>query len=191
MSLTLHTTHGDLKLELECDRAPRCSCNFLALAASGFYDQTRLHRLIPGFMVQGGLPRRRMGADGAKEGGGEGSEKQEEEEEDQGSCAPGMETRAGTRVFDDEFVRGLRHDARGVLSMANGAPNTNASQFFITLDAHPHLDGVYSVFGRVIHGMETLDNIEAVGADEETDEPLEEIVVESITIHANPIAEQS
>jgi peptidyl-prolyl cis-trans isomerase-like 3 len=115
-SVTLHTNLGDLKMELYCEEAPRTAQNFLALAASGYYDSTIFHRNIRGFMVQGGDPT----------GTGKG-----------GRSIYG--TPSGK--FPDELVDSLKHSKRGVVSMANSGPNTNGSQFFITYKAHPHLNG--------------------------------------------------
>jgi peptidyl-prolyl cis-trans isomerase-like 3 len=112
MSVTLHTNHGDVKLEIFCDSVPRTAFNFLALAASGYYDGTLLHRNVRSFMVQGGDPT----------GTGKGGE----------SIWGGK--------FPDEIRAELTHSARGTLSMANSGPGTNASQFFITYAKHPHLD---------------------------------------------------
>ena len=89
--------------------------------------------------------------------------------------------------FEDEIRPELKHDSRGVLSMANSGPNTNGSQFFFTYGKHPHLNNVYTVFGRIIHGMETLDAMESVPSDAK-DRPLADIVLNKITIHANPLA---
>ena len=97
MALTLHTSLGDIKVELYVKEAPRACCNFLALAASGKYDKTLFHRNIKGFMVQGGDPT------GTGKGG----------ESVWGKC------------FNDEFHPALRHSRRGILSMANKGPNTN------------------------------------------------------------------
>jgi peptidyl-prolyl cis-trans isomerase-like 3 len=112
MSVTLHTNHGDVKLEIFCDSVPRTAFNFLALAASGYYDGTLFHRNVRGFMVQGGDPT----------GTGKGGE----------SIWGGK--------FPDEIRAELTHSARGILSMANSGPGTNAAQFFITYAKHPHLD---------------------------------------------------
>ena len=95
--------------------------NFLALCASSYYDQTTFHRNIAGFMVQGGDP----------------SEK-----------GKGGESIYGSN-FEDEIRPALRHNARGIVSMANRGPGTNGSQFFITYASAPHLDGKNTVFGRV------------------------------------------
>ncbi|KAJ9450274.1 Peptidyl-prolyl cis-trans isomerase CYP18-1 [Diplonema papillatum] len=162
MSLTLHTSHGDLKIELFCDDCPKACENFLALAASGYYDQTKFHRCMRNFIVQGGDPT------GTGKGGA--------------SCW-------GT-YFKDEIRQHLRHDVRGVLSMANkkNQPDTNGSQFFITFSRQPHLNNVNTVFGKVIHGWETLDKMEKVPVDAKS-RPTVPATLNSVTIHANPIAD--
>jgi len=159
MAVTLHTSHGDLKLEVHADLVRRTSENFLALAANGTYDGTLFHRNIKGFMVQGGDPTG-TGKGGDSVWGGK---------------------------FADEFAFALKHDARGVVSMANSGPNTNAAQFFITYKAAAHLNNKYTVFARVIHGMETLDAMEKEPVNER-DNPLSPIIIQSVTIHANPVA---
>ncbi len=92
------------------------------------------------------------------------------------------------KYFEDEIVDTLRHDKRGVVSMANRGPNTNGSQFFITYDKQPHLNNVNTVFGRVIHGMDVLDAAEKIPTDKK-DKPQHPITIKSVVIHANPIAE--
>ena len=124
---TIRTSKGDIGVELFADDAPLTVENFVNLARSGFYDGTTFHRVIKGFMAQGGDP---TGT---------------------GSGGPGYE-------FGDEFSA-RRHDAPGVLSMANAGPNTNGSQFFITFAPTPHLDGRHTVFGRVVDGLDVLDSI--------------------------------
>ncbi|KAK7206031.1 peptidyl-prolyl cis-trans isomerase-like 3 [Myxozyma melibiosi] len=161
MSVTLHTDLGDIKIELFCSSVPKTCENFLAHCALGTYDNTKIHRNIPGFMVQMGDPT----------GTGKGGE----------SIWGGK--------FEDEIRPGLRHNARGVVSMANSGPNTNGSQFFITYDKHSHLDGAYTVFGKVIDGQDTtLSELEEVKCDKKN-RPLTPIYIKSVTIHANPLAE--
>ncbi|KAK9473989.1 peptidyl-prolyl cis-trans isomerase-like 3 [Dipodascopsis tothii] len=161
MSVTLHTDLGDIKIEVFCSAVPKTAENFLALCASGTYDDTLIHRNIKGFMVQMGDPT----------GTGKGGE----------SIWGGK--------FEDEIKPALRHNARGIVSMANSGPNTNGSQFFITYDKHVHLDGKYTVFGKVIDGADTtMAEIEAVAVDKKN-RPREPIKLKSVTIHANPLAE--
>merc|ERR1712070_262612 len=162
MALTMHTSLGDMKIELHCDEVPKTCENFLALAASGYYNGTKFHRNIKGFMLQGGDPT----------GTGKG-----------GECIWGGK-------FEDEFSDRLKHSERGVLAMANKGPNTNGSQFFILYAKQPHLDKKHSVFGRVIHGLETIDYMEKTPVNEKN-RPLQEIKVNSVTIHANPIADMA
>eukprot|EP00756_Hemistasia_phaeocysticola_P036878 Hpha_TRINITY_DN16665_c0_g6::TRINITY_DN16665_c0_g6_i2::g.182207::m.182207/K12734/PPIL3; peptidyl-prolyl cis-trans isomerase-like 3 len=139
MSVTLHTSLGDLKLELHCDDAPRTCENFLALSASGYYDGTKFHRCIKNFIIQGGDPT------GTGQGG----------------------TSIWGSFFKDEICQHLRHSSRGVVSMATrkGEADTNASQFFITFSRQPHLNDANTVFGRVIDGQDTLDRMERVATD--------------------------
>jgi len=163
MSVTLHTTLGDIKLEIFCDTAPRTSFNFLALAASGYYNGCMFHRNIADFMIQGGDPT--------------------------GTGKGGDSIWGGT--FNDEFNGATLHDARGVVSMANKGPNTNRSQFFITYSSQTHLDNVYSVFGRVIGGFEVLTTMENLPMSEKKKHrPLQPPVIDRVTIHANPFAEE-
>ena len=123
---------GEIAVQLFAAEAPVTVNNFVFLAREGFYDGVTFHRVIPGFMAQGGDPT--------------GS----------GSGGPGYQ-------FDDEFHPKLRHDAPGVLSMANagsrGGRGTNGSQFFITFVPTPHLDDRHSVFGKVTDGMDIVNAI--------------------------------
>lgn len=173
---TLHTTEGDVRIELYDERAPRTVENFLNLAehdpaasdepapdtttwedpesgevrGDGLYNSVEFHRVIDEFMIQTGDPT----------GTGRGD--------------PGYS-------FDDEFHDDLRHDSAGTLSMANSGPNTNGSQFFITLAPTPHLDDRHAVFGEVVEGM---DVVEAIGGTETDaqDKPTTTIEIESVTI---------
>ncbi|WP_436347927.1 peptidylprolyl isomerase [Natronorubrum sp. FCH18a] len=166
LTVTLHTSTGDVEVELYADRVPRTVDNFVGLATGErpwadpetgeevagepLYDGVRFHRVIEGFMIQTGDP---LGT---------------------GRGGPGYQ-------FDDEFHDDLRHDDEGVLSMANSGPDTNGSQFFVTLDAQPHLDGRHSVFGRVTDGMDVVEEIGSVDTDA-NDRPREAVVLESVSV---------
>jgi len=173
MSVTLHTSHGDIKIEIFCESVPKTAENFLALCASGAYNGTPFHRLIPDFMVQGG-----------------------DTSLSPQNTANNTIVKGGTSIwgeyFEDEIkIPALRHSGRGMVSMANKGPQTNGSQFFITLKEAPHLDGKNTVFGRVIDGAEengTLEKMEGVEVDKKYRPKSEKIVLERVTIHANPLA---
>ena len=121
----LETTAGKVCLELFPSVCPTSTRNFVELARRQYYDGTIFHRVIRGFILQGGDPT----------GTGKGGES------------------AFGHPFGDEITPQLRHTGAGVLSMANAGPNTNGSQFFITLAPAPHLDGKHTIFGRVSSGM--------------------------------------
>ncbi|MCC7180095.1 MAG: peptidylprolyl isomerase [Acidobacteria bacterium] len=165
MHATFDTSAGTFKVRLFDDEAPNTVANFAGLANGSkewtdpktgkatsrpFYDGLVFHRVIDGFMIQGGCP----------EGSGRGG--------------PGYR-------FADEFGPGLRHDKAGLLSMANAGPNTNGSQFFITLAPTPWLDGKHAIFGEVVEG---IDVVNAIGktATGPQDRPLKEIVINHVTI---------
>lgn len=145
------TNMGSFSIELFEDRAPVTTGNFIDLVEKGFYDGVIFHRVIDGFMIQGGDPT------GTGRGG------------------PGY-------TIEDEFHPELRHDAEGILSMANAGPNTGGSQFFITLAATPWLDGRHAVFGRVVDGM---DVVRAIGKVPTLpgDRPVDEVTIEKIDLH--------
>lgn len=140
---TIETDRGSIRFELYEDRTPRTVGKFVSLAEDGYYDGLTFHRVVPNFVIQGGCP------DGTGRGG------------------PGY-------TFDCEIVPGLLHE-KGALSMAHTGqcrhdPRTgekltgectNGSQFFITHRATPHLDGVHTVFGRVIEGQDVVDAVQA------------------------------
>lgn len=146
--VTLNTTMGTITLELYTQHAPKTCDNFLQLVKSGYYVDTIFHRVISGFMIQGGDPT--------------------------GTGYGGASTWGGT--FDDEqsSLTTLKHTGAGVLSMANSGPNTNGSQFFLTLAPTPWLDGKHVVFGRVSGGMRVVERIGRVAVDGE-DKPTEDI----------------
>ena len=142
-------------VELYPDVAPNTVANFISLAQDGFYDGLIFHRVIPGFMIQGG------------------------DLEGNGTGGPGYYI-AG-EFSSNGFQNNLKHD-RGVISMARSqAPDSAGSQFFIMVDAAPHLDGEYASFGKVIEGMEVVDNIVSVERDEK-DKPLEDQRIKKIEV---------
>ena len=160
-----NTTLGAFTVELFDDKAPKTVANFATLADGSkewkhpktgeshkkpFYDGLVFHRIIEGFMIQGGDP---MG---------------------QGFGGPGYQ-------FEDEFHPDLRHDRAGILSMANAGPNSNGSQFFITLAPTPHLDRKHSVFGRVVDGLDVVEKIGRVQTDR-NDRPATPVVMNKVTI---------
>ncbi|HMM29847.1 MAG: peptidylprolyl isomerase [Chloroflexota bacterium] len=116
---TIHTDKGDIQVNLFGQEAPVTVNNFVFLAREGYYDNTTFHRVINGFMAQGGDPT------GTGRGG------------------------PGYKFNDEPGALALKHDGPGVLSMANAGPNTNGSQFFITHGPTPHLNGKHAVFGKV------------------------------------------
>ena len=163
---TLATSMGDIVIQLYEDKAPKTVANFAALADGSkewtdprggkkmkapLYNGTIFHRVIDGFMIQGGDP---LG---------------------QGTGGPGYK-------FEDEFHPKLRHAKAGILSMANSGPNTNGSQFFITLAETSWLDNKHSVFGEVVSGMDVATKIGGCTTSKPGDRPLKPITVQSITI---------
>ena len=127
ITATIETNKGDLVLELFARDVPVTVDNFVTLARDGFYDGLTFHRVIPGFMAQGGCP------------------------EGTGMGGPGYQ-------FDDEITH--HNHVKGALSMANSGPNTNGSQFFITYAPQHHLDGLHTVFGQLVDGMDVLESLE-------------------------------
>ncbi len=150
----LHTTMGDVTVELFPDVAPKACQNFSTHAKQNYYSGTTFHRVIKSFMIQGGDP----------QGDGTGGES------------------IWGRPFEDEFSSKYRHDRAGVLSMANAGPGTNGSQFFITTVPTPHLDNKHTVFGRVTLGMDVVHAIENVKVNPKNNRPLTPIKIVSITV---------
>ena len=149
------TTGGKMTAELYPEVSPNTVSNFISLVKKGFYDGLIFHRVIPGFMIQGGDP------DGVGMGG-------------PGYTIPGEFSSNG-------FANDLRH-SRGVLSMARTMdPDSAGSQFFIMVDDAPHLDGEYAAFGKVIEGMETADAIVRAPKDR-NDKPIMPQRMKSVTV---------
>ncbi|TGZ83361.1 cyclophilin-like protein [Ascodesmis nigricans] len=165
MSVTLHTTLGSIKLDLFCTQCPQTCTNFLALAASSYYDNVPIHRSIPGFLFQSG--------DGVLRTGKH----------------PGRSYLGENQFIPDEIHPALRHDKRGVLAMANRKEGENLSQFYVTYGEQKHLDGKNTVFGRVVDGWDVLEKMEKMDVDKKGRFKGKKVFIERITIHANPIAD--
>lgn len=146
---------GTIRLELDASAAPETVKNFTELAEKGFYDGLTFHRVISGFMIQGGCPY------GTGTGG------------------------SGKNIKGEFAANGVDnpiHHVRGVISMARAQnPNSASSQFFIMHKDALYLDGNYAAFGKVTEGMEEVDRIASVRTDSR-DKPLEPVVIESITV---------
>lgn len=155
MNITLHTSAGDIALELFENEAPKTVANFVKLAKEGFYDGTKFHRVIAHFMIQGGDP----------------LTKDDSMQSRWGTGGPGYS-------FEDE-IRPTNRNAPGTISMANAGPNTNGSQFFINVADNDFLDTKHTVFGRVTAGMDVVQAIEhvATGAN---DRPIEPVVITKV-----------
>ncbi|KAL1956612.1 hypothetical protein VTO42DRAFT_6959 [Malbranchea cinnamomea] len=150
-SAILHTTMGDIHLRLFPSVAPKAVENFVTHARNGYYNNTIFHRVIRKFMIQGGDPLG-DGTGGESIWGGE---------------------------FEDE-ISSLRHDKPYTLSMANAGPNTNGSQFFITTEKTPWLDGKHTIFGRAVKGLDVIHKIENVKTYKE--KPVEDVKIVSISV---------
>jgi peptidyl-prolyl cis-trans isomerase A (cyclophilin A) len=163
---TLHTNRGDVRVELYDERAPRTVANFVGLATGDRpWDdpETGDRRADP---LYDDVAFHRVIDEFMIQGG---------DPTETGRGGPGYQ-------FDDEFHDDLTHDGPGVVSMANSGPNTNGSQFFITLEAQPHLDGRHAVFGRVVDGMDVVEAIGSVPTDA-NDRPTEDVLLESVEVH--------
>lgn len=165
--LTAHftTSEGSFRVQLFEEEVPNTVANFVGLAEGTkeftdpqgqkakrpFFDGLIFHRVIDGFMIQGGDPR------------------------GDGTGGPGYK-------FADEFHPKLRHSKAGMLSMANAGPNTNGSQFFVTLTATPWLDNKHTVFGEVVQGMDVVQAIGKAATSKPGDRPLKPITIQKLTI---------
>jgi len=157
----IKTSYGEMTIAFWPDVAPKTVENFKKLASSGFYDGTAFHRIIKGFMIQGGCPNTKAGANGVPGTGG-----------------PGYQVKA-------EF--NAKNHARGVISMARSAhPDSAGSQFFVCHGDASFLDSKYTAFGELVAGGDVLDKIAGVptksGGGGEKSTPIERVAVEKITI---------
>jgi cyclophilin family peptidyl-prolyl cis-trans isomerase len=150
----IKTNMGNIEVELFPDKTPKTVENFVGLAEKGYYKGVIFHRVIDKFMIQGGDPT----------GTGRGGES------------------LWGKPFEDEIVPSLTFDKPGMLAMANAGPNTNGSQFFITVAPTTWLNGHHTIFGQVINGMDVVYAISKVQTSKPGDKPLKDVVIESITI---------
>lgn len=157
MFALMKTNLGEIKLELFSSDAPKTVENFIKLVNDGFYDGTKFHRVIKGFMIQGGDP----------------LTKEDSLKDRWGTGGPGYN-------FEDE-IHPNNKNIIGTISMANSGPNTNGSQFFINTQDNNSLDTKHTVFGKVVDGMDTVGKIEGV-ATEGPDRPVDDVIIENIKI---------
>ena len=151
--IKIETNKGDITLELFSNDAPKTVENFITLANKGFYDGVIFHRIISGFMIQGGDPT------GTGTGG------------------PGYKFADELNPNTESYKRGY---VRGTLAMANSGPNTNGSQFFI-MHQDNDLPHKYTIFGKVVSGLETVDAIAGVEVNV-NDRPLEDVIIKKVTV---------
>ncbi|KAK7101877.1 peptidyl-prolyl cis-trans isomerase-like 1 [Littorina saxatilis] len=147
-NITIETTMGTVVVELYWKHAPNTCRNFAELSRRGYYNGIKFHRIISDFMIQGGDPT----------GTGRG-----------GSSIYG-------KTFEDEIADDLKHTGAGILSMANSGPDSNGSQFFITLAPTQWLDGKHTIFGRICSGMSVVQRIGMVEVDG-NDKPLDDVKI--------------
>ena len=153
----INTSKGDIRLKLDEENTPKTAANFLAYVRSGFYKDTLFHRVIPGFMVQGGDP----------------LSKEDSKKAMWGTGGPGYKIK-------DEFYPEYSN-TKGTIAMANAGPNTGGSQFFINLVPNTFLDGKHPVFGKVIEGMQIVEKIGKIDRDSQ-DKPLEAVIIKSVKV---------
>lgn len=157
MQATFNTNKGEFTVELFGDLTPKTVANFVKLAQDGFYNDTKFHRVIEGFMNQAGDP----------------LSKDDSQKSRWGTGGPGYQ-------FADEISANNKNDI-GTLSMANAGPNTNGSQFFINVANNNFLDTKHTVFGKVVSGLDVVMSINKVETDP-SDKPLDPVIIKNITI---------
>lgn len=152
----LETNQGDIELEIREDYAPLAAENFLTHVKNGYYDGITFHRIIRGFMIQGGDPT----------GTGRGGES------------------IWHKPFKNEYAKNVVFDKPGILAMANAGENTNGSQFFITTAPARWLNGGYTIFGFVVEGMQTVSKLEQVQTSGRSggDRPLQQQLIKKAVI---------
>ncbi len=157
MQIILYTSKGDITIEMMTDDAPNTVANFVKLAKEGFYEGTKFHRVIEGFMIQGGDP----------------LTKDDTQIESWGRGGPGYS-------FEDEIHEHNRNEV-GTMAMANSGPDSNGSQFFINTADNNFLDDKHTVFARIVDGLSVVKNIESTST-EDGDRPTKPIVLTKVSI---------
>lgn len=168
--IKLHTNFGLITLELDAEKAPETVKNFLAYAAAGHYDNTIFHRVIKGFMIQGG------------------------------GFEPGMTQKECQKPIKNEADNGLKNDCYTIAMARTGDPHSATAQFFINVADNDFLNFKapngngwgYCVFGKVVEGMDIVDKIKAVKTDNSgfhQDVPVEDVIIERAEIYATPSTE--
>jgi len=157
MIAVMKTNYGEIRIELFGSDAPNTVANFVKLIKEEFYNGTKFHRIVKGFMIQGGDPLSRDNSLINSWGTG----------------GPGYE-------FNDE-IHANNKNVIGTIAMANAGPNTNGSQFFINTADNNFLDAKHTVFGKVIYGMDVVSSIENIATGPQ-DRPMEDIIIGNITI---------
>jgi len=151
--ITLETNYGTIVFETYNADAPKTVANFIKLAQSGYYDELTFHRVIPGFMIQGGDPN------------------------GNGTGGPGYQFEDELNPNTPSYKEGYK---KGVVAMANAGPNTNGSQFFI-MTADYRLPNDYTIFGKVVSGQDVVDQIANVPRDR-NDRPLEPVIMKTVSV---------
>ena len=154
---TIDTNMGSFTISFDPKLAPNTVANFEKLASSGFYDKVKFHRVIAGFMIQGGDPL-------SKDDGNQAA---------WGTGGPGYQ-------FPDEITADSKNVV-GAVAMANSGPNTNGSQFFVNVADNSYLDGHYSVFGHITSGYDIVEKISKVQTGP-NDRPVNPVIIESVTL---------
>lgn len=152
--IIMETNMGVIEIELFAKETPKTVENFLGLAKKGYYNGIIFHRVIDNFMIQGGDPT----------GTGRGGES------------------IWGKKFEDEINPKVKFDAAGILAMANAGPNTNGSQFFITLVPTPWLDGKHTIFGKVVNGMDVVKSVGKVEVTKPGDKPKNDVVMKKVFV---------
>jgi peptidylprolyl isomerase len=161
--IEFETTQGNFTVQLMPYAAPLACENFIKLVESGYYNKTVFHRVIPGFMIQGGDPT----------GTGTGGQS------------------IWDKPFKDEYLENLTFDRAGYLAMANAGPETNGSQFFITLEPTPWLNHKHTIFGLIVHGHENVQKIGSQGSQSGVPKSIQHIINASVVYKPSALSNQS